>query len=250
MCGGATGVAPALPHLDASLLGTLEDHRIICSATPFGDRDGVTASLGRRLIVYLPIIVVLLMTPSVWWMIGFASKHGARTAMTAGVFLTPASVLAALPAAFFFAIAMYRARADLPSTRLLPSVIAGSVTCAVVVFALLMIVVPTTNQAFRTVVYHTFQAPVTDAPRVALRKGLAELTLPELNDHIRHAPSSREEERARAQRHMRFAFTASVFVLGLLGLGIAGRWQSRWATLAQRLPSSSSSPCASGSARA
>jgi lipopolysaccharide export LptBFGC system permease protein LptF len=50
-----------------------------------------------------------------------------------------------------------------------------------------------------------------------------------------HAPSSRQEELARAHRQQRVAFAASVFVLALLGLGLAGRWRSRAATFGAAL---------------
>ncbi len=199
------------------------------------DREGTTASLGRRTIVFLPMLVAVLMAPSAWWMFGFASKHGARPALTAGAFLIPASLLVALPAAFFLAVAMYRARADQPSTRLLPSALAGSVACAVVVLALLMVVVPASNQAFRSLVFQTFNLSLPDAPRGPLRKGLPEMTWLELNEHIRHAPSNRQADLARAHRQQRFAFVGSVFVLGLLGLGVAGRWRSRVVTLGAAL---------------
>ena len=56
------------------------------------------------------------------------------------------------------------------------------------------------------------------------------MTWPELNAHIRQAPSSRQAELALAHRQGRFAFVATVFVLGLLGLALAGRWRSKAAT--------------------
>ncbi len=186
------------------------------------DRDGIAASLGGRTIVFLPILVTVLMMPSASWVLSFGSQHGARSALTVWGFLMPASVLVALPAAFFFAIAMYRVRADMPSTRLVPSAIVGSIVCAAVVFALMMFVVPTTNQAFRTFVFETFQPALTNAPRVPLRKGFAEMTWPELNDHIQHAPSSRQAELALAHRQQRFAFVATG--VRARTLGTSPRW--------------------------
>ena len=90
----------------------------------------------------------------------------------------------------------------------------------------MMAVAPRTNQAYRTRVFAALQSGVNDGPTVPPRKGLPEMTLPELNDHIRNAPSSRQAELARAHRQERFAFVATVFVLGLLGLALAGRWRS------------------------
>ena len=98
-------------------------------------------------------------------------------------------------------------------------------------FVLLMAVAPGTNQAYRTRVLAALQSDLNDGPPVPPRKGLSEMTLPELNDYIRNPPSTRQAELARAHRQERFAFVASVFVLGLLGLAIAGRWQSMAGTL-------------------
>ena len=143
----------------------------------------------------------------------------------AGALLMPSNVLVALPVAFFFALALFRTAAGVSSTRLLSSAIAGSLACAVIVFALLMVVAPTTNQAYRTHVFAAFQHNSGDV-RIPLRKGLPEMTLAELNEHIRHAPSSRQQDLARAHRQERFAFVGTVFVLGMLGLALAGRWRS------------------------
>jgi len=194
------------------------------------NRDGISSSLGGRTFIFLLIVVAVLMIPSATWMLSFGSTYGALTALEAGALLVPSNVLVALPAAFFFALAMFPTRADVPSSRLLPSAMAGSLACAAVVFALLMVVAPATNQAYRTKVFQAFQRDVSDAPRIPIRKGLAEMTLLELNDHIRHAPSSRQAELARAHRQERFAFVGAVFVLGLLGLALAGRWRSNLAT--------------------
>ncbi len=194
------------------------------------NRNGIASSLGTRTVVFLAIVVTVLAAPSVSWMVSFGSKYGAGTALTAGALMLPANILVALPAAFFFALAMSRGGVDIPYTRLLPTAAAGTLACAVVVFALMMFVAPTTNQEFRTRVFTAFQADRTDGPRIPLRKGLTEMTWPELNAHIRQAPSSRQAELALAHRQGRFAFVATVFVLGLLGLALAGRWRSKLAT--------------------
>jgi len=199
------------------------------------NRDGIASSLGTRTGVFLVIVVAVLAAPTVWWMVSFGSTYGAATALSAGALLLPSNVLVALPVAFFFALAVSRGAIDRPSTRLLPNAAAGTLTCAVVVFVLLMFVAPTTNQEYRTRVFTAFQADLTDGPRIPLRKGLTEMTLPELNAHIREAPSSRQAELARAHRQERFAFVATVFVLGLLGLALAGRWRSRLGTFAAAL---------------
>jgi Lipopolysaccharide export system permease LptF/LptG len=193
------------------------------------NRDGIRSSLGTRTVVFLVIVVAVLMAPSVSWMISFGSTYGAAAALAAGALLLPSNMLVALPVAFFFALAMFRAP-DVPTARLLPSAAAGTLACAVIVLALLMVVAPTTNQAYRTRVFAAIHSDLTDGPPGPLLKGLADMTLPELNAHIRDASSSRQAELARAHRHERFAFVATVFVLGLLGFALAGRWRSRVAT--------------------
>ena len=209
---------------------------VVCAVSDVvHNRDGIASSLGTRTVVFMVIVVAVLTAPSVWWMVSFGSTYGAATALTAGALLLPSNILVALPAAFFFALAMSRGGVDIAYTRLLPTAAAGTLACAVVVFALLMFVAPTTNQAFRTRVFTAFQGHLTDGPRIPLRKGLTEMTWPELNTHIRQAPSSRQAELALAHRQGRFAFVATVFVLGLLGLALAGRWRSKVATFGAAL---------------
>jgi hypothetical protein len=177
------------------------------------NREQIASSLSGRTLGFFLIASAVLMLPNVAWMLSFGSTYGAGTALTAGAFLLPSNVLVALPVAFFFALAMFPARVDVPSSRLIPSAVVGSVICGAVVLVLLMVVVPIANQAYRTHVFAAFQRNVTDGPHVLL-KGLAEMTLPELKDHL----------------HYHFAFVGTVFVLCLLGLALAGRWRSRLAT--------------------
>jgi hypothetical protein len=75
-------------------------------------------------------------------------------------------------------------------------------------------------------------------PAPTVRRGLTEMTLPMLNNHIAHAPSARKETRAREHRAQRFAFVAFVPILGLVGLGLAGRWRSRPAATNATVPAS------------
>ena len=98
------------------------------------NRDGIASSLGVRTFVFLVIVLAALMTSYASWMVAFASKYGAAAALTAGAYLLPSNILVALPVAFFFALAMFRARADIPSARLLSNAAVGTLACAVVVF--------------------------------------------------------------------------------------------------------------------
>ena len=190
------------------------------------NRDGIASVLGVRTFLFMGVVLATLMASYASWMIGFASKYGVASALAAGALLLPSNVLVALPVAFFFALAMFRSTGGIPPARLLPSAAVGTLACAGIVFVLMMAVAPTTNQAYRTRVFAAYQADLRDGPWAPLRKGLTEMTLLELNNHIRDAPSSRQAELARAHRHERFAFVATVGILGLLGVALAGRWRS------------------------
>ena len=194
------------------------------------NKDGIARSLGGRTLVLLSIVVAVLMLPNASWMLSFGTTYGARSAITAGALLAPSTIILALPAAFFFAVAMFPMGGSIRSTRLRSSAFLGSLACAAITFALLMMIVPATNQAYREHVFDAFSRNTAEAPSRPLRKGLNEMTLPELNAHIRHAPSSRQADLARANREERLAFVGAVFVLGLLGLALAGRWRSSLAT--------------------
>ena len=197
--------------------------------------DGIASSLGGRTFVFLGVVLATLMASYASWMFAFASKYGVAPALAAGALLLPSNVLVALPVAFFFALAMFRSTAGIPPARLLPSAAVGTLACAAIVFVLLMVVAPTTNQAYRTRVFAAFQSDLAEGPAAPPRKGLPEMTLTELNTHIRNAPSSRQAELARAHRHERFAFVATVGILGLLGVALAGRWRSMVLTFAAAL---------------
>ena len=194
------------------------------------NKDGIATSLGGRTLAFLSIVVTALMLPNASWMLSFGTTYGARSAITAGAWLAPSSII---PVA---ACGLFLGRGDVPmggslrSTRLRSSAFLGSLACAAITFTLLMMIVPATNQAYREHVFDAFGRNAAEVPRGPLRKGINEMTLPELNAHIRHAPSSRQADLARASREERFAFVGSVFVLGLLGLALAGRWRSRLAT--------------------
>jgi lipopolysaccharide export LptBFGC system permease protein LptF len=199
------------------------------------NKDRISTSLGGRTLIFLSIVVALLMLENASWMLSFGPTHGTGSTITAGALLLPSTIVLALPAAFFFAVAMFRPSAGIPSTRLRPSAVVGSIACAGITFALMMAIVPTTNQAYREHVFEAIKRTDVNAARGPLRKGFNEMTLPELNEHIRHASSSRQADLARANRDQRFAFVGTVFVLALLGLALAGRWRSRVATLVAAL---------------
>jgi lipopolysaccharide export LptBFGC system permease protein LptF len=131
-------------------------------------------------------------------------------------------------------VALFRTKgARMPT--LIPSATAGAMACAAALFIGVMFVVPPINQSFRAFMFNMLQPPDADGPPRVLSKGLPELTWKELNAQIRAPASSRQEELARAHRQKRFAIIGSAFVMALLGLGVAGRWRSRAATIGASL---------------
>ncbi len=193
-------------------------------------RRGHALSLGTRTLLFVVVLLVLLTAAqSTTWFYTFSRDHGAWAAIKAFLLLVPSTLTMVLPAAFFLAVALFKTNGRMAT--LIPSATAGAVACAAALFIGAMFVVPPINQSFRTFVFNTLQPPDANvAPRV-LSKGLSELTWAELNAQIREPASRRQQELARAHRQQRFAFVGSAFVMALLGLGLAGRWRSRAATI-------------------
>jgi hypothetical protein len=190
------------------------------------NRDGIARTVATRTGLLAVVVACLLMLPSVQWMISFGAKFGTASALVAGALLVPSELVLALPAAFFLALALFRSRPGVAPTRVLSTALAGSIVSAFVAFVAAMFLVPTSNQAYREYVFAAFRSELPNAPSTPLRQGLTEMRLPELNEHIHSAPSRRQAELARAHRQERVAFVGAVFVLGLLGLGLVGRWRS------------------------
>jgi hypothetical protein len=198
------------------------------------DRDRTGRRLALRIAALTTVFVSLQSIAALRWALGFGADHGVKAALEASAFLLPQSLVVALPAALFFTVAMQRPLGVAARAPFVRSTIAGALLCATAVFALLMFAAPQANQSYRTIVFTAFYARAGETPP-QLRRGLAEMTLPMLNDHIRHPPSTIELFRASHHRHQRFAFVAMIPVLGLLGLGLAGRWRSRVASFAAAL---------------
>jgi len=195
------------------------------------DRHHAGRALAVRVVVVMALLVVVEFIPSARWTLAMAADHGVRLALLVKLLSLPSTVVLCIPIALFFASVFVRDRTSEGHGSSTPAAIAIVLMCTTIVFGLLMFAAPHANQAFRTVLSDAFFSRAGE-PAPILRRGLAEMTLPMLNDHIAHAPSPREEARARGHRGQRFAFVALVPILGLVGLGLAGRWQSRLATLA------------------
>ena len=198
------------------------------------DRDGHGLALGTRTLLFVFLLLFLETAHSATWLLTLARDHGEWPAVKATLLLVPSTLTIVLPAAFFLAVALFRPKgARMPT--LIPSATAGAVACAAALFIGVMFVVPPINQSFRTFMINMLQPPDADGPPRVLSKGLPELTWTELNAQIRAPVSSRQEELARAHRQKRFAVIGSAFVMALLGLGVAGRWRSRAATIGASL---------------
>jgi hypothetical protein len=198
------------------------------------DREGYAMSLGSRTLLFVFLLLFLETVRSATWFLTFARDHGEWSAIKATLLLVPSTLTIVLPAAFFLAVALFRTKGSRMAT-LIPSATAGAFACATALFIGVMFVVPPINQSFRTFVFNTLQPPEPGVPPRVLSKGLAELTRTELNAQIREPASSRQEKLARAHRQQRFAIVGSAFVMALLGLGMAGRWRSRAATIGAAL---------------
>jgi hypothetical protein len=177
-----------------------------------------------RMLRIMPLVVAILIVPMVPWTYGFGVEYGLAAGVTALILYLPANVLLAIPVSFFVSLAIHRELTN----RLVSSAIAGSIVCSALVFALVMEVVPPLNTVSRVHFIETIQGT---HPSATLQPGLSEMRLGALNEQIANPPSVRQAEVARVHRQERFAFVALIPVLGLLGLALAGRWQSRALTV-------------------
>jgi hypothetical protein len=202
------------------------------------DPHGTGRAIRSETLAFLTIIALMIFTSIVVGLIfPFGRQFGIQRALRAAVFLLPQALSVALPAAFFFALALFRDE-EQPGVPILPSLLAGSLACTLAVSILSGIVVPSANDAYRVLVFESVQGATRDADRfflVSPRKGPSEMTWWELNDYVAHAPSSRDAARARARRWERFAFVGLVPVLALLGRGLSNRWRSPRVTFAAAL---------------
>ena len=185
---------------------------------------GVSGMIARRTAVCLAALVPVLIVPGLIEMVFSGgppftmafSAHPRFTiveALKATVLLLPQALLAWLPAAFFFSLAMYRKDDRPEGAAVIPSVIAGTLTCVMLVSLLSALVVPKANDAYRSLVFEALQRRTQDyaLPRPAEPvSGMSEMT-------------------------PHFAFVGLVPVLALLGYGLSNRGRSRRAMFAVAL---------------
>ena len=200
---------------------------------------GVSGTIARRTAACLIGLVPVLIGPALVEMIlSRESRFTFDEACKAIVLLLPQALLACLPAAFFFSLVLYRKEERPEGASIIPSVIAGTVACAILVSVLSAIVVPKANDAYRSLVFESLErrAHVYALPRPAEPvRGVSEMTWWELREQVKHAADSRSQVRARARLLQHFAFVGLVPVLALLGYGLSNRGRSRRAMFALAL---------------
>lgn len=201
----------------------------LCAARDVAsDRDGVSRAVAARMLVFVPLLLAFSALSGSGTLVSFGASFGAGVAARAGALLLLSNLVLVLPIAFYFAVALHRGQSGLEAV----SIAACSCAC-VAAMALLMTIVPGTNQTYRLIVFEAYQGQDVGPSRpLSLAKGLTEMSLAELNDQIAHPPSASEETRARYHRQERFAYTAAPMVLGFVALALARLRRPRAVTAA------------------
>jgi hypothetical protein len=203
------------------------------------DPHGVSGTIARRTVACLVGLVPVLVVPGLIEMIVSSEwRFTFAEALKATVLLLPQALLACLPAAFFFSLVLYRKDERPSGATVVPSLIAGTLVCVMLVGVLSALVVPRANQAYRSLVFETlahrdreYALPLPPKPA----PGVSEMTWWELREQMSHAPDSTTQMRARARLQECLAFVALVPVLALLGYGLSNRGSSRRAMFAVAL---------------
>jgi hypothetical protein len=213
------------------------------------DRHGISGMIARRTAACLAGLLPVLILPGLIEMV-FSSgppftmafsahpRFALGEALKATLLLLPQALLACLPAAFFFALVLYRKEERPDGATVIPTVIAGTVICVILVSVLSALVVPTANDAYQSLAFETQQRR---ARAYALRpppepaKGVSEMTWWELRDQSTQAADTTAQARAAARLQEHLAFVALVPVLALLGYALSNRGRSRRAMFAVAL---------------
>ena len=249
-------ILPALADLQhecARPAGSAAGHRLICWRAywsvwkTFGvclatdavhDPHGVTGTIARRTLACLAGLVPVSVVPTLATEILSPRALTAAEAFKATALLVPQALIATLPAAFFFALVLYRPDERPRGARVIPSLVIGTLACTLLIGILSGIVVPKANDAYRSLVFETVERrarndalPLPPPPV----KGLSEMTWWELNEQIAHPRDSQAEALARARRSEKLAFVSLVPVLALLGYALSHCGRTRGAMFAVAL---------------
>ena len=203
------------------------------------DPHGVSGTIARRTVACLAGLVPVLVVPGlITLIVSSGTRFTFPEALKATALLLPQALLACLPAAFFFSLVLYRKDERPSGAPVVPSLIAGTLTCAILVSLLSAVAVPRANEAYRSLVFETLarRAAVHGlASPVEPARGVSEMTWWELREQVAHATDSAGRSRARARLQEHLAFVALVPVLALLGYGLSNRGSSRRAMFAVAL---------------
>jgi lipopolysaccharide export LptBFGC system permease protein LptF len=194
------------------------------------DSQGVSRTIGRRTLVYLAWLVLFFITPVVTWELSSPmSRLTIAEVFRVAALVLPQAVVPCLPAAFFFALVLFRDDDRPHGAAVVPSLIAGTLGCVLIVFLLAGTVVPKANHAYQSLVFQSLERGAVETGSTAPTRPVkrpSEMTWRELNEQIAHPPDSRAESLARARRWDHFAFLGLVPVLALLGYGLSNRGRS------------------------
>jgi hypothetical protein len=165
-----------------------------------------------RLTIIFPIVLGIVMVPAL--NAAFGGPPAPAQLLLASV---PQALIAALPIAFFFAVALERHPRSL--RRLVPAVFAMALVCTLVMMVVTLSVVPRANDVYARSVAGQLKA----AGRPAVVSfGSSEWRFTELVQRTRSETSERDRETARQVLGMRLAQSTWPIMLGFLALGIAG----------------------------
>jgi hypothetical protein len=188
----------------------------LCVARDAGrDARPTVASVAKRMAIIAPIVMGAAMIPVVNLALGDAPAPGPLLIMS-----LPQSFALALPVAYFFAVLMEPAPHP---RRLLPAVMAMSITCSALMLPMMMSIMPRANQAYREAVFTKLRAERSpnEAP-AHLSPGPAEWTFTDLVRKSLGPSSDRESRSARRMLSTRFATSTAPIMLGFVGLAISG----------------------------
>jgi len=164
-----------------------------------------------RVMVGLPIITAIFMTPAVSGTFSTPPREGLLLLLLTN---TPQALVAALPLAYFFAVVLDRQPS--PPLRILPAIVVASMACSFTLLTATFVLVPVANQAYRQTVLEQLRAPDT---HMSLERGPGEMAFVELVKNARS--EGKDGGPARRRLYSGLAVSALPLVLGIVAFGVA-----------------------------
>ncbi len=184
----------------------------ICSVSDaYLDARPTIGNVTRRMAVILPLVMGGILLPP---LMNARPANGEPFRLLLLTSL-PQAFAAALLVAYYFAVTLEQWPTS--PRRLLPAICATSAICTVIMLLLTMVVVPQSNQLFRTSVAERLRANHTVA---APTLGPSEWSLTDLIS--RASGTSPERDAARQQISARLAASTLPIMIGFVALGISG----------------------------